>query len=69
MTDTLHEPGPAFRWWPLTVQILAEIEEIRGAPGARIEYHPGDNHTLRFVSDQYEGPPINDSRLCPPICP
>lgn len=59
-----------FRYWTgeAFTKILDEIDEIRDKPGARLEFH-AHNNTLRFVADGYEGPPINDSFLCPPRCP
>ena len=66
----LKTPNRQFRYWTADAfaKIVEEIDEIRDKPNARVEYHPHD-HTLRLVADGYEGPPINDSLLCPPICP
>jgi hypothetical protein len=58
-----------FHWFPeeTVAQLLAQIEEY-GAERLEVRQH-GDAMYLRVVGRLGQGPDLNESRLCPPICP
>ena len=60
-------------WWFEGKSIEHLVRALMDAgPDARLEVHsgPGDKLFLRVVdANKVAGDPINDSRLCPPICP
>lgn len=71
-----HPRAERFHWFTgeslesLAWQLREYIEGF-GADHVRLEVRQhGDDMTLRVLSDTGEGDdPINESRLCPPICP
>jgi len=51
-------------------RLTEELDEVRGQPGARLEvYQNGPHMIFRVFSETYQGPPINESHICPIDCP
>jgi hypothetical protein len=62
-------------WWFEGASVTALLERLTANPDARLEVHlDGEKMTFIVASKRADAaapfdPPINESHICPPICP